>query len=274
MKHFSYIDYKEFVIFLINNGRGRGEFARLAEALSVSSVLISQIFKSHKDLTFEQGIKLTEYFGFTELETKYFISCLSFNKAGNQELKKFYKKEMEQIKSKSHEIANLVPNKKQLSDLQKSIYYSDWCYSAVHLSCALPEIKNDHDLSHYLGIKLELVQNVIAFLLECDLVCKVGGVLQIGATHIHLDKSSSFLPQHHRNWRMLSSLRASQVAEYEQMYTAPMVISKKLGKEIHEKLIVFISDLVKSTEGCADEEIWNLNVDFLKMARKDFSPGK
>jgi uncharacterized protein (TIGR02147 family) len=270
MDHFRYIDYKEFIIHLINNGRGRGEFARISESLNVSTVLVSQIFKGHKDLTFEQGIKLTEYFAFTELETKYFISCLSFNKAGNQELKKFYKKEMEQIRSKSIEIASLVPNKKVLTDLQKSIYYSDWTYAAIHLACALPFIKQDRDLSTYLGIELEIVQKVLTFLIECELIGKVSGELSIGTTHIHLDKTSSFLVQHHRNWRMLSSLRSANIQENEVMYTAPMVISKKLSKDVHTKLLQTISEIVKSTEGCLDEETWCLNLDFIQIKDQRF----
>jgi uncharacterized protein (TIGR02147 family) len=266
--HFQYTDYKDFIISLVEKNNRRGEFSRIAEALGVSTVLVSQIFKSHKDLTFEQAIKLTEYFGFTELETKYFVNCLSFNKAGNQALKKFYKKEMDLIAKKSIEISSLVPNNKILSDLQKSIYYSDWSYAAVHLSSALPFIKNISDMAIYLGLDEDQVQKIITFLIECGLVQKISGELQIGTSHIHLDRSSSLLALHHRNWRMLSSVKAGNIEDDEVMYTAPMVISSKLADEIQANLLKFISDMVKSTDGCPDEETWNLNIDFVKM--KDF----
>lgn len=270
MEHFHYIDYKEFIIFLINNGRGRGEFARIAEALQVSTVLISQIFKGHKDLTFEQGIKLTNYFGFNELETKYFMSTLSFNKAGNQDLKKFYKHEMEQIRAKSIEISSIVINRKTLTDAQKSVYYSDWTYAACHLSCALPFIKNENDLSLYLGLPADIVDKVTSYLIECELIKKVSGEFQIGATHIHLDKKSHFIQNHHRNWRMLTSLRSSNIQDYEIMYTSPMVISKQLGIEIQKKLLQTISDLGKMIDGCPDEETWVFNLDFIQLKNQRF----
>ena len=67
---------------------------------------------------------------------------------------------------------------------------------------------------------------------------------------------------------MLSSVKAGNIEADEIMYTAPMVISAKLADEIQVNILKFISDMVKSTEGCPDEETWNLNIDFVKM--KDF----
>lgn len=272
MEHFHYKDYKEFIHYLIKNGKGRGEFSRIAEYLNVSNVLISQVFKGPKELSFEQGIKLTEYFGFSEIETKYFLNCLSYNKAGNHQLRSYYEKEMSEIAQQSKQIASRVTNQKQLSDEEKARYFSDWVHAAVHLTCALPFIKNVHDLSSYLGLSEDKINESLHFLLETKLVERKSGELGTGTTYIHLEKTSPYLVQHHRNWRLLSSLKATSIQSHEVMYTAPMVISKKLGEELHSKILDFIQNFVKSTEGCDDEEIWNLNIDFVKLQKETGAP--
>lgn len=267
MDHFSYKDYKEFVTFLIKNGKGRGEFSRIAAYLKVSNVLISQVFKGHKELSVEQGIKLAEYYGFSEIETKYFINCLSYNKAGNQQLKSYYEKEMFEIAKRSKQIASRVTTQRQLTDEEKARYFSDWVNSAIHLSCSLPFINTIQDLSLYLGLAEEKIDESLQFLLAAGLVERKSGELVTGTIYIHLEKTSPYLIQHHRNWRLLSSLKATNIQAYEVMYTAPMVISKKLAEELYTKILYFIQNVVKSTESCADEEIWNLNIDFIKLEK-------
>ena len=93
----------------------------------------------------------------------------------------------------------------------------------------------------------------------------MSGELKIGTTYLHLEKKSPYLIQHHRNWRLMSSLKSSELSDEEIMYTAPMVISKELAKEVQEKTLNYIQELVKSTKGCKDEEVWNFNIDFIKL---------
>lgn len=266
MNLFNYTDYKEFItLFISKRPTPRGEFARIARHLNVSTVLISQVFKSHKDLSIEQGLKLTQYFGFTELETKYFMSCLSFNRAGDTSLKKYYANEMQEIRKRSKELSERVRKHGEVSDEQKAIYYSDWTYAAVHLACALPFVNSDDDISNFLGIDTDQVVKITSFLLETRLIIKENGDFKIGTTHIHLSKSSNFISQHHRNWRILSSNRSSNLRNEELMYSAPMVISKKLSAELHTKIQNFILETAESLTGCPDEELWNLNIDFIKL---------
>ena len=77
-------DYKELVNNMVKSrpNNGRGEFKKISEFLGVSSVLVSQIFKGSKNISIEQGHKLGSYFGFIDLEKRYFVALISYCRAG------------------------------------------------------------------------------------------------------------------------------------------------------------------------------------------------
>src|SRR5690349_11426142 len=97
MTIFTYSDYKLFIrerVQLMPH-RGRGQFRQMALHLDVNSTVISQIFKGSRHLSPEQGLKIAQYLGLADLETRYFLNLIYKERAGTQDLKNHYLREEE-----------------------------------------------------------------------------------------------------------------------------------------------------------------------------------
>lgn len=268
MDIFSYRDYKQIVNSKIQAlpQKGRGQYKKIAEYLGVSSVLVSQVFKSDRDLSLEQGMKVSSYFGFVGIEEKYFLKLLHLAKAGTQELKSFYQQELDALRLASKAIENRVPHAKILSQADQGIFYSDWKFSALRLACELARIKTAADLSKYFDLDIKEVKTILDFLISRGMVLLVDGNLQLGTSSTHLSKASPFIKNHHRNWRLKALESIGEMHSQELMYSAPMSISKSYFDELNRKVLGFIDELVKGAKEMEEaEEVYYLNIDLRKI---------
>jgi hypothetical protein len=265
MYFFEADSFKDLINFCIPQLQERGIYSRIAEHLNVTNVYVSQVFKADKHLSFEQGMLLSEFFGFTPLQTQYFMHLLAIEKAGHFKLVNYHKKQLLQVREQSKKIAARVKNTQQLSLEDQLTFYSSWKYAAFQLASALPLVKNAQDLTELFRVELEEANKILNFLLETQIVIKEKNELKLGITHSHLSKDSPLIGQHHKNWRMFAMDKASNLNESELMYTAPMIISNQLAEEFQKSLLDLIQAFIKKTEGCPDEELRLLNIDFLKI---------
>lgn len=263
---FDFVDYKLFVNKRVQDKpkNGRGEYKRIADYLGVSSVLISQIFKGPKDLSMEQAFKTCEYFGLIELEKKYFLGLVSLAKAGTFELKKHYEKELEDLKQRSLSIENRVKHSKVLSEEDKGIFYSDWRFSAIRLSCELEDINTIEDLSQAFSLEPEQVKKYTDFLLKTGLIKVNSGKFALGPSSTHLSSSSPYIKNHHRNWRLKAIESIDQMGEKEIMYSAPMSVSKKVFENLNKKILKLIDEFVEEASDTEAQDLYFLNIDLRK----------
>ncbi len=265
MDFFEAENFKDLVNNCVPSLNERGIFAKIAKYLNVTSVYINQIFKGDKHLSFEHGALVAEFFGFTPLQTQYFMHLLGLEKAGHFKLINYHKNQLSQIRQQSKKIGSRVKNSQTMSLENQTIFYSDWRYAAFQVACALVNVNNIHDLVNMFSVTEKEATKILNFLLENGLVISEKDQLRMGLTHSHLDKDSPLISSHHKNWRVFASEKSSYVDSDELMYTAPMVISKKLSKEFRTTLLEVIQDFVKKTEGCADEDLRVLLIDFLRV---------
>lgn len=175
------------------------------------------------------------------------MHLISMEKAGNFKLARFHKQHMVKIRNESRKIASRVKGQQHLSLEDQLVFYSDWKYTSAHLACALPDVNSAPELAAAMNIGAPEAEKILKFLLDKGLVMKKGETLVLGVTHSHLGKDSPLIATHHRNWRTFTMERASDVESEELMYTAPMV---------------------KRTEGCPDEDLRVLTIDFLRVGRR------
>jgi uncharacterized protein (TIGR02147 family) len=244
---------------------GRGEFKRISEFLGVSSVLVSQIFKGPKDISIEQGHKLGSYFGFIDLEKRYFVSLISHARAGTFELKKFYEKELNELREKSKLIANRVKHKNILDEKDKAIFYSDWRYSAIRLACDMESISAADDLSKLFRTSLDQVHIYLDFLINNGLVVVESGKLKLGPSSTHISKESPFVKNHHRNWRLRSIESIDTMGSDEIMYSAPMCTSREVFNNLNTKILKLIDEFVSDASAAEGEDVYYLNIDLRNM---------
>ncbi len=100
---FGYQDYKSFLLERIHNlpKKGRGEMQRMAYFLNVHPTLISQILRGPRDLSPEQALEFSQYFGLTRSETEYFLTLVEIERAGSLRLKSFLELRRNRLQEKT-----------------------------------------------------------------------------------------------------------------------------------------------------------------------------
>lgn len=243
--------------------KGRGQYRKLAEFLRTSNVVISQIFNGEKDLNLDQALLTSQFLGFGELETDFFLLLVSKERAAHFELKNYYDQQIKELKKKASHLKSHLNNTKSLSDEVKQIYYSDWLYSALRLACAKDSIHNEEDLSKYFQIPIQDIRQKTSFLLKYGILKREENGLEIGTNTIFVDKNSPMINFHRKNWR----LRGFQEMSNQQnlFYVSPMCISKNLFKKAKNSFLKIIKELHDDIPNEDAEELVCINLDIYKF---------
>ncbi len=264
---FEYSDYKSYVLDLVAAypKEGRGVFGKLAKALNVSSVLISQIFKGDKDLQIDHTIPLCKFFVLNELETEYFVALVSRKRAGNKELRHFYEQQIFQIQNKALNLKNHLNNNNEVSDEAKTEFYSTWIYAAIRNSCALPEVQTIDDLAELYRLPLNVLEEKVQFLLKNNLIAEGEEGLKLGIGSTHIPKESSLVHSHRKNWRLKAIDSFSNNDPEDLFFVAPMVISEDLAIKLRADLVDLIKGLYRDAPEGDPEVTCCLNIDLFRF---------
>ncbi len=263
---FEFTDYKRFVRSWLHNqpNKGRGFFTILAERLGTSNAAISQIFKDDRHLSPENAIELCELMSLSEDETYYFLQLLEYARAGSVKLQK---KLFDKIKSQQlhqQKLVNILPKDMQLDDIAKSIFYSSWVYSGIRNLIATNKAQNLDELAQRMKLDKSKVQSIIQFLLDYQLLVKVGDKLVVGSQKTHLENTSPWVAKHHQNWRIKAIENMQNGREADLFYSAPMSLSKEVAEKIRQQIPEFIRQIIEDVGPSESEVVRCLNIDWFE----------
>lgn len=267
MSLFEFDNYKKYVNDRIQKmpKRGRGQYLKLSNFLAINSVNVSQIFKGDRELSLEQACELCEYFGFTELESEYFMVLVEYEKAGTQKLKKLLKKRIDEIKAKAQDLKHRLKQEAQLSEEARAIFYSSWYYSAIRLLTSLKKFNTQDEIAAYFGMPLSQVNRVLEFLTAYGLCVEEKGSYRIGASSTHLGANHPLVAKHHLNWRVKAISKLEDISDEELFLTLPASLSHQAMKEIRKELIATIERITGFIDQGPEEQVACLNIDFFKF---------
>jgi uncharacterized protein (TIGR02147 family) len=261
--------YKDLLsnIILDKPKSGRGIAKALAQHLNSSSVAVSQILKGDRDLSDEQAYKTSLFFGFTELETKYFLKLVTQNKAANFEYRGFLENELKKIRLEAKKVKSRYKNYKELKEVDKAIFYSDKYYSATRILTSLDSFNTPEELANYLSIPTEKVEEVLDFLMENKLVEKTkNDELMVGSQHTFIPADSIHIKNHHRNWRLHSLERVNDLdLSNELMYTAPIALSHEDYQKLRDNILAFIKETLELLGPSKEETVGCFSIDLVKF---------
>ncbi len=263
MSVFEFADYKLFLRTHLASlpQKGRGEIGRMAAHLRVHPTLISQVLRGRKDFTPEQIQMVCSYFGFQALESDYLIQLVHQERAGTSELKKYYAKKCEELKRKSLDVASRIKEHRSLTDLERSVFYSNWIYSAIRLFTSVAEGQSLDAVAKRFALTRTQASEILSFLSAAGLCTEEAGVFKLGSQHTHLDSSSPFLNRHHSNWRLRSLHRSDHLTTEEMMFTSPFSVSTADFLKIREELVEVIRSTSKVIKHSPAEEVACMNID-------------
>lgn len=262
-------DYKKTVLELIRKmpRKGFGQFRKIAEYLRISSVLVSQIFKGNRHLTVEQALELSHYFGFSPLEMQYFLTLVQLERSGTHRLKTHLREQLQEIREKSQELKNRVPQDKVLTEEAKAMFYSQWYYSGVRLLSSIEGFQTVDAIAEHLNLPRARIKHIVAFLLDHGLCVESNGRIEMGPRLTHLEASSPLITRHHSNWRMRAMRNMESPDKDELFYSAPMVLSQDDVAWVREQLVELIKRVLERVKPSSSERLACLNIDWFDFRR-------
>lgn len=266
MKIYEFKDYKKYLNTWIRSQEkgGRGQIKRMSEHLRVSTTLLSQVIKGEKHFSLETAAELTKFLGLNEKETEYFLLLIEHQRAGAFRLKQILSKRIDREQAEASKIIKRLKHDRDLSDEEKMQFYSSWIYSGIRILSALPEMNHAKILSEKLNLPLELVNNVVSFLVEHGLCNIKNGKLSYGLYRTHIGKDSPFVVKHHQNWRLKGFHSMELRREEDLFFTQPMALSRDAAEQIRLKLPGMIEEIC-GISGPSDSEVVRcINIDWFE----------
>lgn len=268
MDIFKFSKYKDFIQKWVESqsGRGRGQYGKMAEALGISSVLISQIFKGEKNLSLEHAYLLTEYLGLTPPERDYFILLVQFDKAGSHKLREYFQQQIKTIqKERSENLKQVLQQDISLSETDKAIFYSNWLYSAIRLQTSIKGFHTLDALTNYFQLPRDQVSEILNFLVDKNLIAKTDKGFEMGPQRTHLESNSPYIKARQISWRVKAFEKMDNKNSGHFFYTAPMSISEKQMQVLKEKLTDLIKELTHELINDEPEHLACLNIDLFRF---------
>lgn len=264
---FEFEEYRGFIKYRFSHSpkKGHGQPKRLADHLGIHTTLVSQILLGKKSFTQDQAALAAEFLNLSELETEYFVSLVNWDRAGNNANKKLIRRQMDQIRKKSDELANRVQVAKALSEEERAIFYSNWMYSAVRQMTAFPEVNSIEKIAEQLQLPRSRVIAVIEFLLKCGLVGGTDGEYFVGPASTHIPASSPLSRVHHRNWRERSLPAMDQDLAENVFFSTPMTLSRKDSDVVRKMIVQFMEEIYKVVDPSPSQTLRCLNIDWFKV---------
>jgi uncharacterized protein (TIGR02147 family) len=263
---FDFDDYKAYLLWREQNWDGRGMRQALAKAMGCQPAHVSQILNGdERDFTPEQALNAHELLTHSELEGDYFIAMIQVARSGTVTLKEYYQRQMAKIRRDQLEMSRRVAARQTLQPEDQSRYYSHPYYALVHVALTIPALRTTAALSQRLALPESFVIEILDFLTQTGLAAKdeATGSYKVGQNRLHLDRSTSMILSHHRNWRnkVIDELTVSRPDDLH--YTSVMSLSKADFVVVREYLAQAIEHISKKIiPPSPEEELAVLTMDF------------
>jgi uncharacterized protein (TIGR02147 family) len=263
---FEFTNYREYIGAWIGSqgSAGYGVKGRIAEALGVSSSLISQMLKGEKTLTPDQTSDLSDFLGLNEIESDYLHMLVDFDRAASPRYREKLKKKIGVLQQQSRQIGKRVPRNKELTDEQKAIYYSSWLYTGIRNLTAVPDLSLTNAIAEHLHLEAGVVNRIIRFLIENELCKEENGRITYGPASTHVDRESPFVNKHHQNWRFQAIQHMERRRNEDIFFTSPMSLSRAACEEIRTLLPTIIQNVMKISGPSPSEVAACLNIDWFE----------
>jgi uncharacterized protein (TIGR02147 family) len=266
MNVFESQDYKQCVNKWIEGQPkgGHGQLRRIAAALSINSVVMTQVFRGHRDLTPEQAVGVAKFMGLNEMERDYFLLLVQEARAGSHELKKIIKTQIASLRTAAQALKNRIKHQK-FTDEDKATFYSQWYYSAVRLGVSIEGLGSVSAIADHLHLERSLVAKVVEFLICHKLIEEKAGRLEMGPQVTHVGHDSPFVNRHHTNWRLKALQSLENVSDKELFYTGPMALSRQAADEIRHELVSLVERSTKKAAASDSEILACLCIDWFQV---------
>ncbi len=262
---FEYKKYKKYLKNALGAGRRTGLKMALAKHIRCQTTYISQVLNKSAHFNLEQAYLVCEFLQLSDLETEYFLLLIQKERASHKQLIDYLNKKIELILNQHLDIKKRVISTRELSEEDKTVYYSHWLYLAVHIAVGIQDYNTKAKLTAYLSVDTAKLNQVLDFLLKVGLIEQVKGEYRMGPCHMHLESSSHLIQHHHLNWRLKALTAVEKKQNSNMHYSMVCSLAKKDVGKIKDQFIKIIKEN-NMIIGESKEEVLFCNViDFFEV---------
>lgn len=267
MNLFEFQNYKKYVKSYIQSlGKsGHGQLKKIADHLNIGSVNVSQIFNGERHLTIEQACDVAEFFGFTALETKYFVSLVEFERAGSFKLKTLINQRLEELRNQSKDLKSKLTVTTDLTEEMKTFFYSHWYYSGIRLLSSIDGFHSIEAISERLSLPIGKVRATMEFLVSTGLCKEKDGKFQMGPSSTHLGANHPMISLHHVNWRLKAISHFDNLNQKELAVSIPCSLDEESFQKIRQELVMAVERITEHIDKAPCEQLSCLNIDWFRF---------
>lgn len=260
---FEQTNYKTALGLLIENytEEKRGLQTRLAQAIGCQQAYISRVLSDKAEFNQEQAYAIANFFDLDQLEKKFFFCLVNYNRAGTEELKAYYKNQLDEVLSQKMILGLRINKDVVISDEIRSIYYSDWIYAAVHILTSIDDFQTVSSISKKLNYPSDKIVKTLDFLIQSGLVKKQNSVYQYHSGNLHLESDSPYIKNHHTNWRLKSIEDVSRGTAKSLHYSSVISCSEKDFQRIQDLMVDTVKKIREIVKNSKDEKIFCYTLD-------------
>jgi uncharacterized protein (TIGR02147 family) len=257
----SYRSYlKNFIAAQPNAGRGWG--SKMAIHLGCHTSFVSHVLSGLAELSLEQAFGLTSLLGLNEEEGDFFILLVSYERAGNHDLKRFFLNKINEVKNKRKVVVERIGKSNQISLQDQVVYYSSWQYAAVHVLTSIPKFQDGYSLSSILKMSPTRAKDILQALQKMGLVKEVKDKWIRTEKQLHLPASSPMIKKHHQNWRLKAVDSVDDAKSNDLQYSSVVAMARTDVEKVQEIMMKAIEEIRAVVRESPEEDIYCYMMDF------------
>jgi len=239
----------------------------LAAAAGCQRSYFSRVLNSEIHLTPEHAFNLAAHWRMQNPRDIYFLALVDYARAGTTSLKRHHFQKLNQIKAEQESLDRLVNRPRVENSIDVNTYYSAWYWSAIHIATSIPQLQTEESLSQKLGLPLTVVSKCLNVLREAGYVKQSGKKWVYVTGAAHASAGSTFVVNHHNNWRSRAVLSSQEGDSENVHFTVVQSISVSAYQKIRQRMLEFIQESAAIAGPSNEEELIVLNCDFFKVSK-------
>ncbi|MNK06257.1 hypothetical protein D3C87_241500 [compost metagenome] len=261
-------DYKSYKPYLADHcDQERGLLTRLSEAGGCQKSYLSACLKGKNQITLDHAFGMAELLGLSDSEQNYFFLLIEKEKANTPKLKRHLEMKLKDLSREAYRLKNQQANAVIVTETASDLgaYYSTWLATAIHTLTSIGGLQSVSQIAKRLNISPEHTQGLLQQLEKLDLVKRQGEKYIWNSGNIHLADNSTWISQHHSNWR-LRAIDSTQRRTAEAMhYTAIQSMSEEDFEVLKKKIAQFINEFNKVSDPSEPQDGFCFSIDFFKV---------
>lgn len=243
----------------------RGVKTRFARAIQCDAAYVSRILEGSAILSLEQAMRANDFLGHTPQEAEYFLTQISFVRAGSKELRDYFKQRLDFLKEQHATLSKRIKDIKSLPEINQATYYSLWLYPAIDVATSVPSLQTVEALCEYFHLPPATITSVLSFLSESGVVVYKDGKWASLNRRFYLTSDSPHIRKHHLNWRLKAMQSIEQMHNKNLHYSSVLSLSQKDFEKVKELFIQTVEKVREIVKASKDEIVAVYNIDCFSL---------